>query len=223
MNLIKTKNGTELPLIDLKGKKYLQVQWRLVWFREEKPDWSIETILNGGDGYCMARAEIKDNTGRIIATSHKREDKAHFADYAEKAETGAIGRALALCGYGTQFAPDIDEQDRIVDSPAALPKADRVQQQVSAKPVPAAQQPEEIPYSDTPFEDYAPNMEHPLDGYQFPNVAKKYQGRIFKDVPKKELADYGRYMGEFLRKDGKEPKGAWAELIGNINTYVSIK
>jgi hypothetical protein len=35
----------------------------------------------------------------------------------EKAETGAIGRALALIGYGTQFAPEMDEEDRIVDSP----------------------------------------------------------------------------------------------------------
>ena len=32
-------------LISLKGKDYLQVMWRLVWFREEKPNWSIELSL----------------------------------------------------------------------------------------------------------------------------------------------------------------------------------
>jgi hypothetical protein len=31
--------------------------------------------------------------------------------------SGAIGRALAALGYGTQFAPELDEQHRIVDSP----------------------------------------------------------------------------------------------------------
>jgi hypothetical protein len=53
----------------------------------------------------------------VIATSHKHESAAGFGDYREKAETGAIGRALALCGYGTQFAPEFDEEERLADSP----------------------------------------------------------------------------------------------------------
>ena len=40
-----------------------------------------------------------------------------FPDYIEKAETGAIGRALAMCGYGTLQAPEFDEQDRLADAP----------------------------------------------------------------------------------------------------------
>jgi hypothetical protein len=40
-----------------------------------------------------------------------------FYDYIEKAETGAIGRVLAMCGYGTLQAPEFDEQDRLVDAP----------------------------------------------------------------------------------------------------------
>lgn len=32
-------------LVDLKGKKYLPVAWRLVWFRKEKPCWRINTEL----------------------------------------------------------------------------------------------------------------------------------------------------------------------------------
>jgi len=64
------------------------------------------------------RAVIKDQTGRLIATSHKFESKEGFPDFIEKAETGAIGRALALCGFGTQFCADeLDEGKRIVDSP----------------------------------------------------------------------------------------------------------
>lgn len=118
MNSVRTKQGTELPLLNLKGKAYLQVAYRLVWFREDHPDWSIETSFElMGDKFAMGKAVIKDASGRIIATGHKYEDMAGFGDFREKAETGSIGRALALCGYGTQFTDDTDEGGRIVDSP----------------------------------------------------------------------------------------------------------
>lgn len=119
MNTFKTKNGTELPLMNIKGKAYLQVQHRLVWFREEHADWSIETTIKPGTKDCISMATIKDASGRVMATAHKYESLAGFPDYIEKSETGAIGRALALCGYGTQFTDDLDEGMRLADSPEA--------------------------------------------------------------------------------------------------------
>ena len=114
-----TKKGTHLPITDIKGKDYLQVAWRLVWFREEHPTWGIETEQVGAiEGACLFKAVIKDESGRVLATGHKSETHKKFPDYREKAETGAIGRALALLGYGTQFCGDeLDEGERIVDSP----------------------------------------------------------------------------------------------------------
>ncbi|HTD18454.1 MAG TPA: hypothetical protein VK667_02885, partial [Ktedonobacteraceae bacterium] len=47
--------------------------------------------------------------------------------YIEKAETGAIGRALAALGYGTQFAPELNEEHRIVDSPVERGGASQVE------------------------------------------------------------------------------------------------
>lgn len=119
MKTFKTKNGTELILINLKGKDYLQVAYRLVWFREENPSAIIETeFVNLTDKFALCKATIKRDSGVIVATAHKREDASHFADFCEKSETGAIGRALALCGYGTQFcAEEFDEGSRIVDAP----------------------------------------------------------------------------------------------------------
>lgn len=116
---MKTKSGTELTLLNLKGKDYLPVAFRLVWFREEHPDWAIETeLLMNTDQAAVAKAVIKDATGRTIATSHKEESLKDFAaGHREKAETGAIGRALALCGYGTQFEPALDEEEHVVDAP----------------------------------------------------------------------------------------------------------
>lgn len=117
-NSKKLKSGTELPILSLKGKDYLQVCWRLVWFNEERPGWSIETeFLKLDEKYSVCKATIKDETGRIMSTAHKQENVQGFPDHIEKSETGSIGRALALIGFGTQFSPDLDEGSRIVDSP----------------------------------------------------------------------------------------------------------
>jgi len=124
-------------------KDYLPVQWRLVWFRQECPQGTIETeeleydtekecsietfvwngekrrsekVVKNAKGYARYRAVVTDGKGGR-ATGTKAECRANFEDYGEKAETGAIGRALAGLGYGTQFAPELDEEHRIVDSP----------------------------------------------------------------------------------------------------------
>jgi hypothetical protein len=121
MSSFKTAKGTELPIMDIKGKPYLQVAHRLVWFREERPAWTIETdYLSVSESSVFAKAVIRDEAGRILSTAHKFEDKQGFPDFREKAESGAIGRALAMIGYGTQFcADDLDEGSRLADSPVA--------------------------------------------------------------------------------------------------------
>lgn len=112
------KDGTKLPLMNLKGKPYLQVAHRLVWFRKEHPDWRIVTeIRNLADKAVIMHAMIYNAAGEVIATAHKKETMTGFGDYIEKAETGAVGRALAMCGYGTQFEPEFDEGDRLADAP----------------------------------------------------------------------------------------------------------
>lgn len=123
MKTFKTDKGIELPLLDLRGKPYLQVAHRLVWFRSEHPDWTIETsLIESTDTHSISKAIIKDASGKVMATAHKQETRQGFADHLEKSETGAVGRALAMCGYGTQFAPEFDEEDRLADAPV-----DRIQ------------------------------------------------------------------------------------------------
>lgn len=117
-NTTTTPKGTKLPLMSLKGKPYLQVAHRLIWFREEEPQSGIETApLAMSEEYAVFQAKILRD-GKTVAMATKRESKKDFPDFIEKAETGAIGRALALLGYGTQFATaDLDEGDRLADSP----------------------------------------------------------------------------------------------------------
>lgn len=110
-------------MMKLKGKDYLQVAWRLVWFRDIESgcgtDWGLQTeLLEHGDDWAVFKATITNQEGKVISTGHGSESKKDFGDYLEKAETKAVGRALAMLGFGTQFAADeLDEGERIVDSP----------------------------------------------------------------------------------------------------------
>jgi hypothetical protein len=107
------------------GKEYLPVASRLVWFREEHTDWAIVTepvAIDIEKGYAIFKATVMDAEGKPIGSGTKMETARGFADFVEKAETGAIGRALAVCGYGTQFAPELEEGERIVDSPQPVGK-----------------------------------------------------------------------------------------------------
>jgi len=110
-------------LVKMKGGKlYAPVYVRIALFREDHPvaeGWGINAeIISTDETSCLARAEIVDPQGRVVATGHKREHRAHFPDFEEKALTGAVGRALLMAGYGTQYALDeLDEGERIVDAP----------------------------------------------------------------------------------------------------------
>jgi hypothetical protein len=97
---------------------YLPVAARIAWFRKDNPYWSIITEVEQlGNKAVVMKATIKDMLGTVIATARKKETEIGFPDYIEKAETGAIGRALAMCGYGTLQAPEFDEQERLADAP----------------------------------------------------------------------------------------------------------
>lgn len=115
-------------LMDLKGKKYLQVMWRLVWFREEKPLWAIDTKLEQlSENHAVFSAKIYDESGVLKSAGYGSESIKDFRDFIEKAETKAVGRALAMLGYGTQFSPELDEGDRVVDSPVGNGEAPKME------------------------------------------------------------------------------------------------
>lgn len=174
MKHFKTPKGTELPMLDMRGKDYLQVAHRLVWFREEKPLWAIETeIVSHDEKKSICRASIKDDAGRTVATATKQEDAQGFKDHLEKAETGAIGRALALVGYGTQFAPDLDEAERVVDSPLA-----RGNSMANGRP-----------------QDVAKVAEVASGGYVI-KISKKLKGKRLEECDVYELADFSKWLSE---------------------------
>lgn len=159
-------NPTE-HLIQLKSragsKDYLPVQWRLVWFRDACPHGTIETemlhldldreteeeafvwnnetrrsekVIKQARGFVIFKATVRDGAGGI-ATGTKSEKAASFPDFIEKAETGAIGRALAALGFGTQFADEeFSEGERLADAPVAFPSPARSEARPAPVPAP---------------------------------------------------------------------------------------
>lgn len=118
-----------------KPNDYLQVKWRLVWFRDVHPHGKITTTMVHLDiekQMAVFKATVEDSMGGV-AEGYGSETVKDFKDYIEKAETKAIGRALASLGYGTQFAPELDEGERVVDSP--------VDRRSSARTEPSADSP----------------------------------------------------------------------------------
>jgi hypothetical protein len=112
----------------LAGKDYLEVCWRLVWAQMDNDTVDIITELvdlrMGDEGaktdFALFKAEVNiPGKGKYVA--YGSETRGDFLDFIEKAGTKAVGRALGLAGYGTQFADDwvFDPSNvgKVVDSP----------------------------------------------------------------------------------------------------------
>jgi len=140
-------------IVKLRGKDYLEVKWRLVWFHDKHPDGSIFTELinheviyeekevqvgkekkiqrsvsplsNATFKATVSLPYLDVDTGAVldrVFIDYGSEEAGDFGDYIEKASTKAIGRALGLAGFGTQFSTDHDfvQEDgtqKVVDSP----------------------------------------------------------------------------------------------------------
>ena len=104
-------------MMDMRGKQYLEVKWRIVWFREDHPHGSIETEVLSYDPQVV-KATVKTCEGLVLGTgigTPKTQGVAKSRPF-EGAETAAIGRALAHAGYGTQFTGE-EEGEHLADSP----------------------------------------------------------------------------------------------------------
>lgn len=131
MKTLTTSKGSKLPLMQIKGKDYLNVAYRIQWLSDDVPEYTIKTeFLKLDETIAVARATVTilgaESEVCRSSTATKSETPQGFADYIEKAETSAIGRALAMLGFGTQFAlADLDEGERLADSPLQENKDER--------------------------------------------------------------------------------------------------
>jgi hypothetical protein len=103
-------NAKDSGIVNIHGREYQTVAYRVNGFRTDFPKWTIQTeILHRDEEMVVMKASILDEAGRLIATGHSEERRAastiNKTSALENAETSAIGRALAAFGMGgTEFA-----------------------------------------------------------------------------------------------------------------------
>ena len=163
-------------VVKIKGKDYLEVKFRTHWFRQEHPAWQIKTEIVKLDllrGVGIMKAQILNEKGELLSSGHKMEYQKNFFDYLEKAETGAIGRALAALGYGTLQCFDLDEgidEGRICDAPVG-PSNNNFQSSQNGSPKKASTKQKTFIY----------NLMNNLD------IDKEHMMEIFFDCAKREI------------------------------------
>jgi len=102
--------NSRLKTTDIKGKDYVEVNQRILAFRELFPNGSITTeIISIENGVCTVKATIDDYDDergdiKTLATGHAQEKEGstfiNKTSYIENCETSAVGRALGLLGIG---------------------------------------------------------------------------------------------------------------------------
>lgn len=173
------------------GIDYLDVKWRVVWFRSEHPSGCIRTELLSEPGVTPAvvKATVTippqiAGDDPVEATGFGQCGEDDWSDWLEKAETRAIGRALALLGYGTQFCEDFDEviSDAPVESKRAASKPPRQ---------PRANRPSESGEMMTPNQQkYIESLARDagLDAAELHDIAENSFGRGVDDLLKSEAS-----------------------------------
>jgi pyruvate/2-oxoglutarate dehydrogenase complex dihydrolipoamide acyltransferase (E2) component len=171
-------------LLNLKGKPYLPVMWRLVWLREDAPESRIvtEMISRTGDEavFKCEVTRIQDGAVTGSATGWGTETRGDFGDFTEKAETKSIGRALAALGYGAEHDEGFDSS-----GPAQFaPQRPQNRQQASApnRPANAPQRPTQAPTAASPNDPANANQLAAID-----NLAKR-KGIDAEQVEKNAIA-----------------------------------
>ena len=126
-----TQKSTKLKTVNIKGKPYVTVDERLIYFRKHYKDYALETeVIEKTENTILIKAIISDKNSRIIATGLAEEVKGstfiNKTSYVENCETSAWGRALANFGIGldTSVASADEVKNAIVNQKKVKPSID---------------------------------------------------------------------------------------------------
>ena len=103
-----------MKTIDIKGKPYVEVSERILFFRENYKNFAlVSEIVSIEDGVIIMKATVYDPEGNQKATgfAYEKEDSTFInkTSYVENCETSAWGRALANFGIGITSVASADE------------------------------------------------------------------------------------------------------------------
>ena len=114
----------ETGIVNIHGKEYQTVAYRVKMFRDEYKDHSITTdIIEMNEVHVVIKATILNHKGTVVSTGHAEEVRGstniNKTSAVENCETSAIGRALAGYGLlGTEFATADEVQHAITNKKA---------------------------------------------------------------------------------------------------------
>ena len=118
----KTNQRTKVNLktVNIKGKPYVTVDERLIYFRDHYPNYSlVSEVIEKTEDSILIKAIILDEKNRIIATGLAEEEKGsnyiNKTSYVENCETSAWGRALANFGIGID-AGSVASADEVINA-----------------------------------------------------------------------------------------------------------
>ena len=128
---------TNTGKVNIRGKEYLTVAYRVKQFRVDHPDWQIHTdIIHMDDDRVVVRAEICDSAGVTVASGHAEEKRSasqiNQTSALENCESSAVGRALAFAGYGGSEIASADEVQNAIYQQTNKPQDDRVAKMTKA-------------------------------------------------------------------------------------------
>ena len=194
----------ELPNEDGTSSLYLDVKYRLLWFRLHRPNGKINSEIVHVDDKsaivsCKLYADKGDSDEHYIARSCAQRflSQEKYGDrYLEIAETAALGRVLAAAGYGTQFCGSTDMLgDVIVDAPVDFSRQEESGPSVVAANNRVVHQTKTVP---------APVQTAPVVQTQAkPTMSKSvtvedYLNSMTIEEAKNVVVDVGRYAGTKL-------------------------
>lgn len=157
----------QLPNEDGSTSLYLDVKYRLLWFRLHRPQGKIVPDIVHVDEKsavvsCKLYEDKADAADQFLAQASAQRfcSEEKYGDrYLEIAETAAIGRVLAAAGYGTQFCGNTDMLSGIIaDAPIEMMDAE---EDVPASQISSSTMPQPAPASVTPSPKPIPTTQPP--------------------------------------------------------------
>ena len=204
---------------------YLDVKFRLLWFRLRFPNGKLDTeVLKVTDQFAIVgckvytdKADVADQyIAKSVAQRFATQDM--FGDrFLEVAETAAVGRALASAGFGTQFCSAADIPQEIADAPldGAQPAADvagnelpKVEEKATDSSA-GAMKPQAMPVSNSSV--HAAQMQTTRQ-----SGMSDATGPMTVEDAKRVVVDFGRYKGSTLGQIAMLNPG---DLMWYINHY----
>lgn len=179
-----------LPNEDGTTSLYLDVKYRLLWFRLHRPNGKIDAEIIRVDDQsaivsCRLYADKSDPADQYVARSCAQRflSQEKFGDrYLEIAETAALGRVLAAAGYGTQFCGSSDMLAEVIaDAP------------IDVEPVPEPPLPSRV----APAAPNAPTIAA-VPAPAIPKTLDDYLNTMTLEDAKNVVVDIGRYSGSTL-------------------------